>query len=703
MTRFSLITRVFAAAILAVTALLSIRAIAQQTSAAPQIGAQVWIEPGQTPQQIDEWFATLEASHMPVARLFLMWSYMQTAPAAWDFSLYDSAFRSAEKHHVHIIATLTPSGEPPFLGGDGTQGLGVSKTAQQQAASAMYIRKVVDRYKSSPALDSWLLMNEPGQAPSNTPLAVAAFRQWLRGRYPSIQAMNAAWGANYADYKDAQPDGSANSWNEQKLMDWTTFWRSFQTTQLRGLAQQVRELDPVHPIHINPHALLSNLAGLSDDLPAWRTFLDSLGCSIHPAWHFSLLKPDQFALGVSYINDLVDGSIEPKPHWVTELQGGNNIYSGIRPMDPTQEQIAQWTWTSIGAHAQRVIYWLLNARRTGVEAAEWSLLDFQQQPSNRLTTAARIARAIDDNHNFFAHSYIVRPDITLIVSLETMTYEAAFAKTDYPGRDRNAQLLETLGIYSALSQSGPPPAVKHFDDYPWEEKTPSPRVAVLPDVRVLTLAQINRLERFVRNGNTLVITGLTGMYNTDGGAWPLFGFPLSKVTGGSLKEVFFIKNLFPFSLESPNVTLPSHLWSSTIEAASGSTLGKKGDAVTAMESSTHGGHVVWLPTPIGMGAWLENETPLADYLRTLFAAQYAEQPFRFQAPQQSCILRVLQSHNGYVTVTTNSTQEPVSCALLTPKDVSSKVIWGPQPVAASGRIELSLPPLGTSVLAWPKS
>lgn len=697
----TLILRAAAAIPITLAILCPAQTISSQSAEIPQIGAQIWIEPGQTPQEIDAWFATLESSHMPVARLFMMWSYIQTSPAKWDFSLYDEAFRAAEKHHVRIVATLTPTGEPPFLGGDGTQGLGVPKTARQQKAGDIYIDRVVTRYRSSPALDSWLLMNEPGQAPADTPLAVRAFHQWLRSRYVALRDMNSAWGTNYASYEQAEPDAAANPWNERKLMDWTTFWREFQTEQLRALAKRVLALDPAHPLHLNPHALLSNLAGLSDDLPEWRDFLGSLGCSIHPAWHFGLLTPDQFALGVSYINDLVAGSIDPKPHWVTELQGGNNIFSGTRPMDPTPDQIAQWSWTSIGADAQRVIFWLLNARREGVEAAEWSLLDFQQKPSDRLLTAARIAKTIDDHSEFFAHTRVVRPDITLIASLETMTYEAAFARTDYPGRDRNAQLLETLGIYSALSQIGPPPAVAHFNDYNWELKVSSPRVAVLPDVRVLTEAQIKRLQSFVKNGNTLLITGLTGMYNIDGSAWPLSGFPLSGVTGGSLKEIRFVQDLFPLHLTHPDITLPSHLWISTIEAKSSTALAGADGSTTATDNRSAGGNVIWIPSPIGMGAWLQDPAPLARYLAMLFPAQYTNQPFRFEEPQQSCLMRVLQSPHGYLTVITNSTRKLASCSLLGPRNETPHAIWGPQPEAVAGHIELSIPPLGTSVLTWP--
>jgi beta-galactosidase len=316
-------------------------------AAVPEFGAQVWIEPGQTPEEIDGWFGTLESSRMPVARLFMMWSYLEPQRDRWDWSLYDAAFRAAERHHVAIVATLTPSGPPSWMGGDDSQGVGVNGTEAQRTAASDYIGKVVERYKNSTALDTWLLLN-------------------------------------YASFGEVKGPAKENHWNPSGEIDWIAYWRSFQTSQLAWMAAEVRRHDAHHPLHLNPHALVSNLAALSDNLPEWRGFLDTLGCSIHPAWHFGLLPRDDFALGVSYVNDLVEGAIAPKPHWVTELQGGNNIHSGMRPLEPTVDDIAQWLWISVGAGAERTIFWLLNARRAGREAGEWSLLDFEQQPSRRM-------------------------------------------------------------------------------------------------------------------------------------------------------------------------------------------------------------------------------------------------------------------------------------------------------------------------------
>jgi beta-galactosidase len=479
------------------------------TAAVPQFGAQVWIEPGQTPEQIDGWFATLEQGHMPVARLFLMWSYLEPTANGWDWSLYDAAFHSAERHHVAIVATLTPSGPPAWLAGNDSQGVGVNATEQERARASEYIVKVVDRYKDSPALDTWLLLNEPGQAPVASELADAGFAPWLQGHYPDVGALNRMWGTDYANFAAVKGPAKANGWNPASEIDWSAYWRSFQTSQLAWLAAEVRKHDDRHPLHLNPHALVGNIAGWSDDLPAWRGFLDTLGCSIHPAWHFGLLPRSEFALGVSYVNDLVDGAIAPKPHWVTELQGGNNISSGGRPMEPTVDDTAQWLWTSVASGAQRTIFWLLNARRAGQEAGEWSLLDFDQHPSRRLEVATGIEKTIESHADVFASATPAEPDVTLLLSLDSLTYQLFYAANDDPARDKDQHVLELLGFYKALSRIGPPPRIKHFDDYDW--KAPGKdRVAILPDARVLTAKQIDELLRFAKSGGDRRASGQRG-------------------------------------------------------------------------------------------------------------------------------------------------------------------------------------------------
>jgi beta-galactosidase len=667
----------------------------------PLLGAEIWIEPGQTPVQIDTWFRDLADSHMPVARLFLMWPYLESAPNQWNFTLYDAAFRAAEKYHIHIVATLTPSGLPPFLGGDGSQGGGVLPTIKDRQLAAAYIAKVVGHYRSSSALDTWLLVNEPGQGPVANPAAITAFRKSLAKQYSSVDQINAAWGTAYKEFDAAQPPASRQLFNRNQELDWRAFWEDYQTAQLRWLADEVRKSDSNHPLHLNPAGLLGNLAGVSDDLPSWRTFLDTLGCSIHPAWHFGLLNRDQYALGVSYLNDLVRGSIEPKPYWVTELQGGNNIYSGHKPMNPTPQDIAQWVWTSIGSGADRIIFWLLNSRAKGLEAGEWSLLDFQGLPSERLRTAAAIANVVNQHESFFSLARPYHSPITILLSLDRMNFEEVFDAEDDPARSRNAHILSALGFYEALSRLGPPPDIKYFNDYDWVKETKQRRVAILPDARVLTEVQIHSLHSFIEHGNTLLITGLTGFYGPHATAWPLMGFPLAEITGGRLKEVYLRGETPLVSLTTPSdAVLPSHFWISSIDSSSATAIGQQKDEVIATERDVPGGgRVIWIPSPIGLGAWLTDAQPLTQYLQASLNEVLAP-PFTLTQPQDSCLLRVLENQGSYLTVLTNGAETSRKCEIKAPPGLHATTLWGRMPQGSATESTYILEPQGTSVQLW---
>jgi beta-galactosidase len=667
----------------------------------PVLGAQVWIEPGQSPAQIDAWFHQLATAHMPVARLFLMWPYVQTAPQKWDFTLYDAAFQAAAKYQVKIVATLTPNAPPPFLGGDGNQGNGVAISEAQREAAAEYIAKVVEHYRASPALDTWLLVNEPGQQPEDGPLVETEYRVWLAGQYNSVDALNASWNTAYKTFAEIEGQPVRHFWDRNSEIDWSTFWEGYQTEKLKWLADQVRKVDPDHPLHLNPAGLVDNLATVADDLPAWRDFLDSLGCSIHPAWHFGLLKRDQYALGVSYVNDLVRGSIEPKPHWVTELQGGSNIYSAPRPLEPTSADIAQWVWTSVGAGADRVIFWLLNARTQGAEAGEWSLLDFSQHPSARLRTASDIAKKIEEQGAFFSNAKNVESPVTLILSLQTMTFEDSYADSQYPGRSRDAHILEALGIYQALSQLGAPPNVKHFDDYDWKASTQRVRTAILPDVRVLTPEQIHELEIFVDHGNRLLITGLTGFYDPHAVAWPFKGFPLSRLTGATLKEMHFVGDGSSISLLHQSAALPVHLWIGSVDNGSAEVIGQaNGESIATKRQKAQGGEVIWVPSPIGLGAWLGDTQPLVQFLQNILTPSRATEPFIFLTSQPGCLLRILHNGASYASVVTNGGDASTTCTVRHPEGLRAVPLWGRSPTESGAAAVFTLEPRGTSVDLW---
>jgi beta-galactosidase len=247
----------------------------------PEIGAQIWVEPGMDAATIDRQFAILEEMDMPITRLFLVWNWMEPTKGNWDFTLYDQCFESAKKHKVAIVATLMPNQAPTYSGPNGyykVQDGAAAKTQQELEGQAYYIKSVVDHYKNHPALDTWMLMNEPGQFPAPDPLALTKFRTWLKTNYKNdIKALNQSWLAGYASFDSIQYNASwaTGGWTwPGAYYDWNTFWRDHLTWYLSWIASEIRKVDTKTPLHVNPHALFDIQE--RDDLVAWSGFLNSL-------------------------------------------------------------------------------------------------------------------------------------------------------------------------------------------------------------------------------------------------------------------------------------------------------------------------------------------------------------------------------------------------------------------------------------------
>ena len=71
--------------------------------------------------------------------------------------------------------------------------------SQGRAHALRLVRSMATRYGSHPALAAWHVSNELGchNIYDYSPDAAAAFRVWLRSRYSTLDALNAAWGTAF--------------------------------------------------------------------------------------------------------------------------------------------------------------------------------------------------------------------------------------------------------------------------------------------------------------------------------------------------------------------------------------------------------------------------------------------------------------------------------------------------------------------------
>lgn len=650
----------------------------------PQLGAEIFIEPGQTKQEIDEWVKSLKQAGMPVARVFMLWNYIEIRPGTWDFSLYDDLFDAAKQYGVKITVTLVPN-QPPFFRGESffyyTHNMKMYTKTEYRSASMEYIRRVVDRYKNSPALDSWWLYNEPNGYPQATTFAVASFQEWLKSKYHSIDSLNKKWHSFFASFQEVSYDKrwmETSSWIWQAAFyDWNEFWAEFINQQILWLKTEVRKYDTTHLFTTNPPGVFTSLAHY--DLSGMAKHLDILGASLHPSWNFSWVPEDRFGLAVSWQNDLLYGVTEGrKPYWISELQGGSN-WEGSHPLDPSPNDIARWTWTSIGSGADRVIYWLLNSRMQGQESNEWSLFDFQNHRSDRMEKAAEIAEIIDKNEEDFAEAKPLYTPVTIIVSpLTLLMQERKYSTSGNSVAAVNplAHQKAAMAIYNSLMEQGIPVQLQLITSFNWDTSKRG-LITILPDIMALTTQEVSKIKDFVSNGNKLIVTGMTGVYDENEKSWLVNrSFPLEHLFGGTIKDILSDSVRFIIKLDTPAESLPSQLIYSQISPTGGSVLGEYNKAPIALSNNYGKGSVLWIPSMIGVGGWEYGDNALSDFLINVIKDNIKSIPIRFSTYERDCYMHTLKNKNGYLSFIFNNNKQEKKVQIVCPNMKSSQLLYG---------------------------
>ena len=644
--------------------------IAGQDTGKPLIGAQVIIEEGQTPRQIENWFRILHEHSMEVCRIRMFENYMKR-DGVWDFTLFDTAFDAADKYGIKVFATLFPYGQNSGIGG-----FKYPSDDRHKQAISEYIEAVVTHYRNHPALYCWVLQNEPGGALKTL-------------QTPYYRKQKSLWLESLPE-KEYDSDGYMKA-------DLSDMWfvRHQMADFIGFLSDEVRKYDSETPQHINPHQIFRQLGQY--DFGKLSGIVDSMGASMHPSWHFTSFGRDEYALAVALNSDIVRNGSDGKPFWITELQGGNNLYSGTVPICPTAQEIEQWLWTGITSGAEGVIFWCLNPRASCNEGGEWALLTYQDEPSKRMESAANVISCINEHADFFADAEPVRSNITLLYNPESIFVQNFQAKKTGDGvRENEAPVIALTSDYMALSESGIEPEVSEFSLYDWEAD-PTGKTIILPDMVSLPSYSWGRLENFVIRGGHILMTSMTGFFDENAHCIMLGKSKLRNLLGADLSEYLLEDELFDIDIRGNKI--PVSFWKGIIRNSEAETVSSDEDGVTMVCHRLGKGKVTWCPSMIEQGAWYGDREALSAFLTEYAATDASFGPIKFDRRYPGIMMRTLQSHDRYLTFICNKSGEKKLVGL-EHKGYTPTVIYGKPETRKSG---IRLSSEESAVILWNKN
>lgn len=400
-------------------------------------------------------------------------------------------------------------------------------------ATAGIVRAMGERYARHPAVMGWQLDNEIGMYGNrcHCPRCVAAFRDYLRGRYDDIAVLNRRLGmifggAEFNDFNQIPlPRLRQDLHNPGLLLESFRFFADSEARYLNRQAEILRACGVTTPI---THNVCHMYGGNNGSDPA-RIFadLDVAGWDNYPQQFGADPKPARLALLHAITRSCKPG----KAYWMLEQQAGAPF--GMPEDDP--RRIRLWAWQSVAHGAGMILFFRWRQCRFGGEQYWRGILRHDGEANDRY----RVIAGIGDELRRLSHLLPGKPGPNRAAILLDFDACVSINHGAASGGPRIRYLDQAESWYEALRVNGLQADVVRQPPEPG-----SYELLVLPSARLMAPDWAEALKRFTAAGGTVIATPCTGALNRDhvapDGAVPhllsdLFG--LRCVGGSSLTEL----------------------------------------------------------------------------------------------------------------------------------------------------------------------
>ncbi len=392
------------------------------------------------------------------------------------------------------------------------------------------IRKIAQRYAKHPGVVGWQIDNETGAYDTAGPSVQAGFKEWLKRKFGTVAAMNAAWGLVYwgqlLDTWDELPprDGIRNpGWK----LEWERYQRSLVTDFLRWQAGLVREYAP-------PTQWVTQ-----DFHGGTRTAVDSQQISkfldvaaINP-YHETQDRLDGW--WISLMGDFTR-SMKRAPYFVTETNAQGIGWDAKGQFPPYDGQLRLQAWTHVASGAHMVEYWHWHSLHYGQETYWKGLLGHDLEPNRVYEEATRIgaelrrlgpqlAGMLPKNRVAILHSVDSHHGLQFMPISDTVSYTSV--------EDQLHKALYRLNVGADFVFAEEP----DFEGYD---------VLLVPPLYVANDALLERIADFAKAGGHVLLTfksGFTNEWSTV--RWTRAPGPLREAAGLSYQEFSTLRGPLP--------------------------------------------------------------------------------------------------------------------------------------------------------------
>lgn len=354
------------------------------------------------------------------------------------------------------------------------------------------------RYKAHPALIVWHVSNEYNGEDCHCALCHAAFRNWLKTRYTTLDELNHAWWSRFWShtFTDWCQIAPVDSGIHGLMLDWQRFKTDQTIDFFKSECVPLRQLTPTVPI-------TTNFMGFSPTLDYWKFAreVDVVSWDSYPAYHD---RPDDWlnAVETSLTHDL-NRSFKQKPFMLMEcspsVQNWKPVNKLKRPGVHTVEALQ-----CLAHGGDTVQYFQWRKSRGGCEKFHGAVIDHYPGEQTRVfREVASLGKMLASLDNIVGTT--TPAEVALLYDWENRW---ALDQTAGPRNEKKEYQSTCVEHYRPFWHAGVACDVVNEDaDFAGY------KLLVAPMLYMIRPGLAERIEDFVRHGGTFVTTYLSGIAN----------------------------------------------------------------------------------------------------------------------------------------------------------------------------------------------
>ena len=377
-------------------------------------------------------------------------------------------------------------------------------------------RKLAERYGTNPYVTAWHMGNEYGwnNRYDYCDNALHAFRAWCERKYGTIEALNAAWGTTFWGQEMNGFDevliprfmGADSMVNPGQKLDFERFGNDMLLDFYQAERDAIAEICPDKPFTTN---FMVSTDQCCMDYADWANEVDFVS------------NDHYFHEGESHIDELfcsdalMDSLALGRPWYVMEHSTSAVQWKDLnirkRKGETVRDSVAH---VAMGADAINFFQWRASA--FGAESFHSAMVPHAGEHTKLYRSVCELGAALKTLGDAGVQgSELVRSDTAILFSAES---EWATRSETLPSKKLN-HWHDVRDWYRAYLDAG-----TRADIVPLKYDWSGYATVVLPTVLMLSAADTARLERFVRDGGTVVVGYASGLIDEIFHTW-LGGYP----------------------------------------------------------------------------------------------------------------------------------------------------------------------------------